>query len=296
MRGSAVAGWVRGRGLLRRRLGADGAARLARSDGLASALDQLSSTTYGPAVRSGMHLEQAQRAVQSVLLWHMRILAGWGPASGVNPMRTLAGGFEIANVVGHLVSLEGGPTAPPYELGSLSTAWGAVRAASGPAGVRAALSRSGWGDPSGDDPGTVLLAMRMSWARRIVDEVPPAAPWARSAATLVWSGLVSEGISGELNPGLARLFQAVLGLHFQDQAVPDRPVPDRDPRWAEADWWLQVEGQSRSLLAHGTPGIDTTVAVIGLLAADAWRVNAALAMAGHMESGGYTAGLFDAVA
>ncbi len=131
-----VAATVRGRGLARRRLGEEGAKHLARSGSLPAALAALGTTSYGPAVRADMDLVTAQRAVSATVLWHLRVLAGWGPPLGAGPLRALAAGFEIANVSGHLARLAGEPAPAPYALGSMATAGRRSRVARSVADVR----------------------------------------------------------------------------------------------------------------------------------------------------------------
>jgi hypothetical protein len=274
MKPGAAAPWVRGRALLRRRLGHEGAARLISSGGLEPALGVLASGPYGREIRPGMDLEQAQTAVQAALLWHMRILAGWDSAVGVSPLRTLAGGFEIRNVVCHLAGLAGRPLAAPYELGSLSTAWTAVGRESTVEGVRAALARSEWGDPGSGDPGHVLLAMRLAWARRVWEQIPEAGEWARSAVAAIRPLAIPDEEESATDQALWRNVRAVLGRRIDDPTNADGPSWDSEIRW-----WLSVERSSEVLARTGAPGRPTTVGVIGLLAADAWRVNAALTVA-----------------
>ncbi len=273
MRGADVASWVRGRALLRRRLGRASMTELASRPTLDAALAQLASSPYGREVRTGMSLEEAQTAVQSVLLWHMRVLAGWESPLRASPIRPLAGGFEIRNVIAHLGALAGGSRRPPYDLGSLSTAWPAVRSEVTATAVRAALARTEWGDPGGEDPGTVLLAMRIAWARRVFDQVPEAASWARAAAAILWDDIVAAGSEAVVKGESRRRLESVLGPRISHP-----PVPSGE-RWTyELRWWGDVERSSRALVSAGVPGTASTVGVVGLLAADAWRANAALAL------------------
>ncbi len=179
-----VAAGVRARGLARRRLGRDGALDLAASDTLVAALGTLANTPYGREVKTAMDLASAEHAVFATLLWHMRILAGWGPPLGSGPLRLLATGFEVANVTGRLARIGGQNAAPPYALGSMATAWPVVSEAQTPSEVRGALASSSWGDPGGEDLATVRLALLLGWARRVLDGVPGAADWAISGSAL----------------------------------------------------------------------------------------------------------------
>ena len=123
---SWVASVVRARALAERRLGEGGARALAARGGLADAVSTLLDTPYRHDVRSGMTLAEAQHATGDSLLWNMRVLAGWLPRGGADVIRMLAAGFEVANIDEHLAQLHAGPADPPYELGTLETAWSRV--------------------------------------------------------------------------------------------------------------------------------------------------------------------------
>ena len=93
-----VAGSVRARHLLARRLGRSDAWALAQAPSLDDALERLAGSAYGHRCRPGLDLADAQRAVAGTALWHVRVLAGWTPPRGLEPVRALAAWFEIANV------------------------------------------------------------------------------------------------------------------------------------------------------------------------------------------------------
>ncbi len=307
------AGWVaaavRGRGLARRRLGRDGARALAAVTALAPALAALTATPYGREVRTEMDLVSAQHAVSATLLWQLRVLAGWGPPLGAGPLRLLAAGFEIANVTGHLARLHGQSTPAPYALGSMATAWPSVSVAQTPAEVRAALSTSVWGDPGSDDLPVVRLAMQVGWARRVLDGAPGAADWAISRAALVVARVLANGALPSLGPLARRDLNHLLGPRWQEvgplselaRSVP-RPasqalqgmVAGEDLWRAEARWWARVESAGATLAEGPRPDASSGVGVAGLLAADAWRTRAALAVAAH--GGGNLAEVLDAMA
>jgi hypothetical protein len=282
LKARSVAGFVRGRGLLRHRRGPEGAARLAASTSLDDALADLADGPYGRDIRPGMELGAAQHAVQSALLWHLRILAGWESPIRSGPVRVLAAGFEINNVVTHLAGLASqgtSPFAPPpyFTLGSFSTVWPAVRREVSPEAVRRVLAHSAWGDPESVEPARVLLGMRLGWARRVAIEVPQANSWARQAASVLWSHLAAVGLEAGLGSTARRDLERVLGA----RAYAGGPPATLPRPWAaEAGWWIEVERESRSMAAAGDAGTGCTVGVVGLLAADAWRTGAALGLAG----------------
>jgi hypothetical protein len=304
-----VAAGVRGRGLARRRLGRDGVQSVAAAGSLAGALVTLASTPYGREVRSDMDLASAQHAVSATLLWHLRVLAGWGPPLGAGALRLLGAGFEVANVIGHLARLHDRPAPPPYALGSLATTWPAVVAARSPAQVRRVLSSSAWGDPGGDDPAVVALSLQLGWARRVFDGVPAAADWAVSAAALVIARVLGADALSAVGPSARRDATHVLGRRWQQAGsigelarhvsgaagLVLRDVDGPEDRWrAEVRWWTTVESTSATLATHPRPDLSSGIGVAGLLAADAWWTRAALAIAAG--GGGDPAEVLDVVA
>ncbi len=304
-----VAAGVRAKGLARRQLGRDGAHNLATSDSLSTALGTLVRTPYGREVTTEMDLGAAEHAVFATLLWHIRILAGWGPPLGGGPLRLLAAGFEIANVTGHLARLEGREAPDPYVLGSMAIAWPAISAARTPAEVRAALASSSWGDPGGEDLATVRLALLFGWARRVLDGVPGAGEWAISGSALVLCRVLTAGAVAALGTSARRDAHRLLGSSWEEATSPvelSRCVPrasvkalrgitEREELWrAEARWWSNLEGSGAKMAAGSTLDVSSTVGVVGLLAADAWRTRAALQVAAR--GGGDMAELLDAMA
>lgn len=294
------AGWtaagVRGRGLLRRRLGGVGARQLATSPSLSAALDVLERTPYGREISQGQDLAAAQHAVSAVVLWHLRILAGWDPPLGAGPLRVLGSGFEIANVTGHILGLSGEPARAPYALGSLATAWPAVSAARTPAEVRAALRSSAWGDPGSEHLPAIRLALQLAWARRVFDGAPGAGDWASAGAALLVARVLAAGAEVSLGPVAVRDASHLLGPNWQratSLADLGRHLPrvaaralegveNREQLWrAEVRWWATVEAAATALALRPRPDASAGVGVAALLAADAWRIRAALALAGH---------------
>lgn len=301
-----VAASVRARGLARRRLGEEGVDAVARSASLPDALGLVATGPYGRSTRPGMALPDAERAVFSTLLWHMRILAGWGPPLSAGSLQALAGGFEIADIVEHLARLDGLETPPPFALGALSTAWPRVQAAQSPAAVRAVLASSSWGDPGTVDAGVMSLALQLRWAARVA-EVPGAGPWATAGAALVLARVMAVGAVSELTPAARRSARRLLGSSWE-AATSFESLPALLPRevrglfagvggpdelWRVEAGWLALLEQRASRLAAG-PLVEpaTCVGAVGLLAVDAWRTRAALQLAARA---GRTTGLVDAV-
>jgi hypothetical protein len=307
MSGQWVAGCVRARALARRRLGSDGARRIASSGSLHEALTQLAHSPYGHDVRTGLSLTEAQHMVARTLLWNLRVLAGWLPGPGAALLRTLAGWFEIANTDELLHARSGGAEGPMFELGALATAWPRLRTAGSPAELRAALAASPWQDPCGQDPLTIRLGMRASWAARVAALPGPASSWAAAAAALL---LASEKFaSGRELPDSGRAqVSALLGSAAVRAATLDEMArglphsarwvlpPGTDPvdLWrAESRWWAQVERDGSALLACYQFSAEPALGVAAVLAVDARRLRAALEMAAR---GGHPLDTYAAVA
>lgn len=285
-----VAGGVRARAMARRRLGTTGVRALAGHRSLADALAALSGPPYGRQLRPDLTLAQAQRAVGDTLLWNVRVLAGWLPASGAEQLRVLAGWFEIANVDEQLRRLRGEPADQPYRLGRLATAWPRLAATTSAAEVRGVLSTSAWRDPGGDTPRLIATGMRLAWARRVVATVTPAAGWATAATALLVARerfIARRRLPDSLAATAAVLLgpAAVLAGSLADfgRAL---PAPARwvmagvrapaDLWLAETAWWGRVHADGAALLAGARFGPDLVLGSCALLSADAWRVGAVL--------------------
>ncbi|MFF5570193.1 V-type ATPase subunit [Streptomyces luteogriseus] len=295
-----VAGATRARALRTRCLGAEGIGEVAASPTLDDALRYLAATPYRHST-AGATPAEAQRAVSATLLWHLRVLAGWQPATGADAIRALAAGFEISNAEHHLRALaaEPGPPgtshphAPPYRLGALATAWTRLARARTPSELRNALAASVWGDPGGDSPAAVATGMRISAALRLATAVPDAARWAAARLALLFAREVF--VVGRRMPDVsarraARLLgpRAVSAGSYVDfrQALPATArwllegVDEAADLWrAEAWWWKAVEQDGRELLRRSHFGPQPVVGAVAVLSADAWRTRGALELA-----------------
>ena len=295
-----VAGSVRAGLLASRRVGSAGARAVAERTTLAEALRELAGSPYGRELAAARTLDEAQWAVAATLLWHLRVLAGWLPPPGAETLRALAAWFEIANVQERLAYLAGRPRRPAFELGGLATAWPQLARTGSAAAIRAVLAGSRWGDPGGAEPDAIVAAMRAAWARRVVAVAPEAAVWARSAAALLLArgpahgGAAlahTAGLSSALSPAGGADLAAALPADVR--WVLDGVDAPEDLWQAEAHWWTRVETDAARLAAARRQGVSTVVGVAALLAADAWRLRAALAAAALGPAGGEA---FDAVA
>ncbi|MFB9415356.1 hypothetical protein [Dactylosporangium matsuzakiense] len=293
-----VAASVRARGLARRRMG-PAARGVATRPGLDAALVALSATAYGRGVHPGQSVAGAQDGIAATLLWHLRVLAGWLPPGGAEVLRAAAGWFEIANVERRLRELGGRTSRPPFELGALATAWPRLARAGTVPALLGELAASGW---CRRDPGTdrgAMLAMRLSWARRMAG-FPAAEAWAAGGAALLvarerWLGEAEDPTAAPLIGSAA--FSAASWPEFvaalpARAAWPFATVGGPQDLWlGEAAWWRRLESGGLALLRRGGSGEDSIVGAAAVLAADAWRVRAALACAAD----GGDAAVFDAV-
>lgn len=315
-----VAGVVRAKALARRRLGAAGARAVATAPGLGAALAALASSSYGRDVRPDQRLAAAQHTVGASLLWNMRVLAGWLPRGRVDVVRLFAAGFEVANLDEHLCTLhhlsspQRVPSDPPYTLGMLDTAWSRLSSTTALTEVARVLETSRWQLRGCTTPRELALGLRLAWADAVVGGVPEAAGWARAGATLLMLKEVALE-DRRLTEPLALRASYVLGPAFVG-ALTGRPVElarlrnnlPSDARWVlddidqiedlwrgEAAWWHRVERDGFGLLRGSGYDRKPVVGALAVLAADAWRVRAALEAAARGGAGS-TLEAFDGVA
>lgn len=303
-----VAGSARARQLLGRRLGRDRARELAGCRSLRDALGSLAGTAYAGTVRAEIDLSDAQRGVAATALWHLRILAGWAPPRAVEPVRTLASWFELANIEDRLAYVGGAQTHPPFRPGGLETAWSRVAGAQTVADVRAGLAGTAWGDPGAEDPAGIALALRMSWARRVLGAVEEATEWAAGAVALLLAremflaGRPAGQLAAHQPPGVGVRWQAassVAGLPgllppHAAWALADVEDPARLSQ-AEAGWWHRVEADAETLTHHALLGRPVVVGSVVLLCVDAWRAAGALEVAAR-GGGAQAMEVFDEIA
>lgn len=287
-----VAGSTRARLLLDRRIGAGEARSVARARDLEDALARLAGTAYAGAAAASPALEDAQRAVASVLLLELRLLLGWLPRGCSELVRSLGAWFELVNVEDRLAYLRGSPLLPAFELGALASAWPRAAGAASPAELREALRTSVWADPGGDDEATMLLGLRLAWARRIQAQVPEARAWVGGALALTAARGLAVG-SRALREARSTALRD-LGDDWRDAETLGelrRSLPPRagwvlagagdtlQPWELEAAWWQRVGSDAEVLARAAREGRAVVVGAVALLALDATRVAAALAAA-----------------
>ncbi|HXY45462.1 MAG TPA: hypothetical protein VEH29_14835 [Acidimicrobiales bacterium] len=288
-----VASATRGLGLAGRCLGASAAEQVAGAPSLQAALDVVTRSIYGRDVRADMDLGGAQHAVRSTALWQLRVLAGWGPALGAAGLRVIAGRFEIENLVGHALELEGAEAEAPFALGALATAWSAAAGTRSMPALRRALASSAWGDPGGDDPATMRLGLELSWARQLADIVPESAAWAVAYAAVLAAKLVATESVSLLADGPQRDLRRLIGARAEAVTIGDLAgrlppsvsyvlagLDDPAQLWmGETRWWARVETQAGALSRAARPDAASAVGTGMMLLADARRVCAALELA-----------------
>ena len=303
-----VAGSVRARSLLSRRLGREQARAVAASASLEEALGALAASAYGRHVRPGMDLAHAQRGVAATTLWHIRVLAGWAPPGAQEAIRALSAWFELANVEDRLAFLAGGEAATPFTLGGLATAWPRLADARTVSEVRVALAGSPWGDPVTQEPADVRLALRLGWARRVLQAVPEAGDWAAGAVALVvarelfLAGRSADDLATHRPPGIGVEWAQAGSLRTLRDALPAQAawaldgIEEPGDLWrAEVAWWRRVEEDAEGLVHAPLMGEPMVIGSVVSLGIDAWRTAAALEAAARGGAGdSYDA--FEAVA
>jgi hypothetical protein len=287
-----VAGNVRARALLNRRLGVGRARALAAMNSLTDAQHALAATAYGRDIAVGQPARDTDHALCAALLWHLRVLAGWQPAPGAQAIRALAACFEANNIAAHARKLAGATARPPDMLGALASAWSRLSETRSLAQLRDILAQTMWGDPGSESPSDIALAVQIGWAARVASVVPEARDWADAwlALSVARRRLMEQRELPE--PVLVRS-RLVLGAaaaasdlaSFTD-ALAMRlrwlfdGITEVDGLWtAEARWWARVEADGLTMLGRSEFTRAQTIGAVAVLAADTWRCRAALALA-----------------
>ncbi|OIQ84398.1 hypothetical protein GALL_337750 [mine drainage metagenome] len=297
-----VAATVRARALAQRRAGSGASAVIARADTLRDGMDLLVGTAYEPQMADATDLAAVERTTDATVLWQLRVLAGWLPATASRLCRAAAGAFERDNITALAAQLGDGRSAPEaFELGALGTAWSSLRTSASTAELAAGLARSPWGAVSNDDAAALRDVLTVVWLRRLSDTAAAARPWALAGAALVASRTVLVD-QVEPSPRLRRLLRPLIGsaweratdLDAMRAALPRATgallagiAAPTDLWQAEARAMTAVETDAFRLVRSALPGPDAVLGALAVLATDAWRVRAALASAalgsGHSE-------------
>lgn len=303
-----VAASVRARSMAERRVGAGTSRTIAAQPSLTAGLSLLADTVYADRIGDLTALAAAERATRETVLWHLRVLAGWMPATGTRLARAVAAAYERDNILGLARSLaEGGAAAVPFDLGSLGTAWLRLQRASTPDELTEALRTSSWGDAVHGGGAALPDMLTLVWLRRLAEVTAAARPWAEAVAALTVARLrLVDG--AEPGVGMRRLVRPLLGERWQDATdlTTLRPLLPRsagavlqgvdtpEDLWrAESRLRATVEADGFRLLRGSMPGPEVVLGGIAVLAMDAWRVRAALAAT---ASGTGSSEVLDAVA
>lgn len=306
-----TAGWVaastRGRALVGRLVGTDGAQELAAAETWPDARRHLESTFYGLTLSSGADRAEGRRAAAEATMWQLRVLAGWLPVGGSGLARLFAAPFEIANIESHLDAIAGSIRVEPVALGSLATAWRRIAATTSASQVRTELRHSTWGDPGGTDRAAIALGLRLSWARRLVSGLPAATAHGQGGAAVL---LARErfAFGREIVPATGKQFDRMFGRRWRSaitlpnlvEILPDSaswpfadsPTPEELWR-AEAAVIRRAESDASRIAGDGHSTKATVAAVMALMLIDLWRVTAAIELAGRSPD---PIEVFDAVA
>jgi hypothetical protein len=294
MKADWVAASVRARSMAQRRAGAGTSRAMATQPTLDSAMSLLRESSYGQRLGGARGLASAERAVQETVLWQLRVLAGWLPASGTALARAAAGIYEIENIAALAHRLTGGGPAPEfYALGALATAWPRLWTAGSPEELAAILRASAWGDVGTAEPGPMRDALSVAWARRLAASASAARPWCGAACVLMAARILlvdgaapSAQVLHLLRPVLGRSWESASGIEGFTAALPHSlqgvvlGVASPKDLWrAEARAYAATENDGFRLLRGSMPGPDVVLGAIAVLSLDAWRVRAALAAA-----------------
>jgi hypothetical protein len=289
-----VAASVRARSMAKRRVGAGASRTIASERCLADGLARLADSVYAARLVGCTTLAAAERATRDTVLWQLRVLAGWVPASGTRLIRAAAGAFERDNILALADGISTRrPTAAPFELGALATAWTRLREATSLDELVAGLRRSAWGDCGSQDTTALRDVLTIVWLRRLAEAASAARPWTEAMCTLTVARilLVDRAVP---SPRIIQLVRPLIGENWQhahDLAALQASLPRSTHALfrgilSPADLWhaetglrMTCEADGFRLLRTSVPGPDVVLGGIAVLAMDAWRVRAALATA-----------------
>ena len=306
-----TAGWVaastRGRALARRLVGPAGAGEIASAATWDEARSQLAKTLYGAEIAPNADRAAVRRAAAVATSWQLRVLAGWLPVGSSGLARVFAAPIEIANIEAHLAGLAGAKVAAPVPLGPLSVAWPRVTAATSPEQVRISIARSAWGDPGGSSPTAVAVGLRTALARRLISQIPEAAPLAKGGLAVLiaresfaFERQIAPITSGELDRLIGSRWRQATTIPELTELLPDSSAWALSGITSAADLWraelavaARVANEAAALASERRFTKSTVAATMALLLVDLWRISAAIEVAGR---GPIPIEVFDAVA
>jgi hypothetical protein len=303
-------GWVaattRGRSLLGRMLGVEGARAIATTSSWAEGRNRVALSIYGSGLAANADRETARRTATAAAAWQLRVLSGWLPPDDGGLARLAAAPMEIANIEAHLVRLGGGG-AETIPIGTLGVVWPRISSTTSVEQVRSVLSRSAWGDPGGTDRSALAVGLRVAWARRLALVVPSAREWALGTVALliarerlVFERQINEITARELDRLVDHHWRAATTVGELAESLP------RAARWsldgidspigvwkAETAILRRVVEDARHRAVSGRHDRETMADILALVLVDLWRVTAAIEGSGR---GSAATEVFDAVA
>ncbi len=295
-----IASDVRASAMSHRTLGRAATRAVAARGSVPAALSSLANSPYGREIRPDQDLESAQHAIAATALWNTRVLAGWVPAAGIPMMRVLVGWYEIANVEALLRSDFAAPPHSLFQLGGLAVGWARLRGAASVTELCDRLATTAWGRPDDESPRTIGLNLRSALLQEASATLPECQRLDHlRRAALVLARERSRG-HAPLPSRTARTFATLLGVQALAaltlaellQSLPAAATPafagvtTEEALWrAESRWWARVESDGSSLVRTARFGPTPVVGAVAVMAADAWRVRAALTAAANGDPG-----------
>lgn len=292
------AGWiaasVRARAMAEGRAGAGLCHTVSVQTSSAAALALLSGTMYADRLAECSSPAEYEHATLDTVLWQIRVLAGWSPATGARLVRAVAARFERDNILALDGSFTSAGKAPQFfDLGLLSTVWPRLHNAQSPAQLREGLRVSPWGEVGDDSQTSLDDVLTVAWLSRLVTVAPEARPWAQMCAALRAARMVlvdrskpSPRFLHWVRPLLGNSWESAATLTELRAALPPaarnllRDVDGPQDLWrAEARFRQKMEDDAFRLLRTSPAGPHTVLGALTVLESDSWRVRAALSAA-----------------
>jgi hypothetical protein len=171
----------------------------------------------------------------------------------------------------------------------LAIGWARLSGAANVAELCDRLATTAWGRPDDETPHTIGLTLRATLLQNAAATLPDCRDWITSAAAVLLARERSHGFP--LPARAARSLATLLGgpalaaTNLED-LIPALPAATRwmfdgvatdDDLWrAESRWWSRVESDGFEWLRSARFGPTPVIGAVAVMAADAWRVRAAL--------------------
>jgi len=254
---------------------------VAATPDLEAAIATLAETRWIRDEVPAVTVEAAQREVYQSLLWHLRVLAGWLPAEGVEAIRSCLLWFEIRNIEDRLGYFAGAPAEAMYELGRLGLISRRLESTGSAEDIRWLMHTSAWHDPGADDAYSIRIWLRHAWHQRVRDAAPELRVWADAAT---WLFAVRERVAQR--PGAEVLAAAPPALPSAWQWATSVQWSAQDLWRGEQRWWTQVREEGLKLLHKPVGTTGPVIGALTTLASSAHRIATALEVAAAGSRGG----------